>query len=231
MQMNNGGRTQTLEPIVTGASVLAVKYKDGVMVAADTLGSYGSLARFMHMERIKPVGMHTIVAASGEMSDFQQIMTYLEELVRNDVCIDDGFMIQSRELWNYLNRILYNRRSRVDPLWNDLIMIGWNAGKPFLGALDKLGTAFEDNYAATGYGMYLALPLLRAGWREDLTHDQAKALIEACMTVLVLRDARALNHIQIGTVTQEGVEVSKPYELNTQGRWDCGEVAIHDTAI
>ena len=36
---------RTQQPIVTGTSVLGIKYKDGVMLAADTLASYGSLAR------------------------------------------------------------------------------------------------------------------------------------------------------------------------------------------
>lgn len=29
--------------MVTGASVLAIKYKDGIMMASDTLGNYSSL--------------------------------------------------------------------------------------------------------------------------------------------------------------------------------------------
>ena len=37
-------RTQTLSPDVTGASVIAVKYDSGVLIAADTLGSFGSMA-------------------------------------------------------------------------------------------------------------------------------------------------------------------------------------------
>lgn len=40
------------DPIVTGASVLALRYKDGVMMAADTLASYGSLARFRNVQRL-----------------------------------------------------------------------------------------------------------------------------------------------------------------------------------
>ena len=36
----------TKQPIVTGTSVLAVQYADGIMMAADTLGSYGSLAKY-----------------------------------------------------------------------------------------------------------------------------------------------------------------------------------------
>ncbi len=39
-------REHTLKPIVTGSSVVGIKYRDGVMLAADTLASYGSLARY-----------------------------------------------------------------------------------------------------------------------------------------------------------------------------------------
>lgn len=35
-----------LSPIVTGATVVGLKYKDGVILAADTLASYGSEARY-----------------------------------------------------------------------------------------------------------------------------------------------------------------------------------------
>lgn len=104
-------------PIVTGTSVLAIKYKDGVMIASDTqglyytlfhfcrlshepydhlanvlwvaiglsflsdTGSYGSLARYTELRRIRRVGDYTMVAASGEYSDFQYIMDNLSELV------------------------------------------------------------------------------------------------------------------------------------------------------
>lgn len=34
-------------------------------------------------------------------------------------------------------------------------------GEPFLGAVDKLGTAYEDAAIATGLGAYMATPLLR----------------------------------------------------------------------
>lgn len=88
------------DPIVTGSSILAITYKDGVMMAADTLGmsvrcrmlprfvvhvastaSYGSLARFRDLRRIRTVGKNTIIGASGEYSDFQFIMHDLDDLV------------------------------------------------------------------------------------------------------------------------------------------------------
>jgi hypothetical protein len=45
-------RQHTQYPYVTGTSVLAVKYKDGVLIGCDTLGSYGSTKRYKSTQRI-----------------------------------------------------------------------------------------------------------------------------------------------------------------------------------
>lgn len=44
-------------PSVTGTSVLGLRFKDGVVIAADKLGSYGSMARFRDLSRILKVSM------------------------------------------------------------------------------------------------------------------------------------------------------------------------------
>lgn len=48
------------------------------MMSADTLASYGSLARFKDVQRLKPVGEYTVVGAGGDMSDFQYLEKTLE---------------------------------------------------------------------------------------------------------------------------------------------------------
>ena len=40
---------------MTGTSVLGLAFKDGVVIAADKLGSYGSMARFRNISRILKV--------------------------------------------------------------------------------------------------------------------------------------------------------------------------------
>jgi 20S proteasome subunit beta 7 len=49
-------------------------------MAADTLGSYGSLARFRDVERICTVGDHTLVGASGDIADFHAIKHMLDDI-------------------------------------------------------------------------------------------------------------------------------------------------------
>lgn len=65
------------QPIVTGTSVLAIKYKDGVMMAADCLASYGSLARFKDVQRITSLGSSTLMGTSGDLSDHQATIEML----------------------------------------------------------------------------------------------------------------------------------------------------------
>ena len=74
----------TLKPIVTGTSVVAVKFKNGVIMACDTLGSYGSLARYAKTDRIVKVGDFALVGADGDMSDFQEIKKIIQEIEFED---------------------------------------------------------------------------------------------------------------------------------------------------
>jgi 20S proteasome subunit beta 7 len=60
----------SLGAVNVGSSVLAVKYRDGVMIAADTAISYGSMRKEKDARRIKKLSNECIYASSGEMADF-----------------------------------------------------------------------------------------------------------------------------------------------------------------
>jgi len=219
----------TTRPIVTGTSVLGITYKNGVMLAADTLLSYGSMAKCKDARRLRVVNSHTLLGGGGEYSDFQSICDLLERNTLENRCTSDSLYDEegdeedAPEVWNYLRAVMYNRRSKMNPLWNDLIIGGYDPVKkePFLGLVDKIGTAYTDNILATGFGSYLATPLLREKWRPDLEEGEARALLEDCMRVLFYRDCRALNRIQIAKVEMDGSKkalVSEPFEIETS--WD-----------
>ena len=61
----------------------------------------------------------------------------------------------------------------------------------------------------------MALPLLRAGWRDDLTEAEARKLLEDSMRVLFYRDTRASSKINIGKADATGVAVGEPFQLET----------------
>ena len=94
----------------------------------------------------------------------------------------------------------------------------------FLAYVDLLGTTYSASTLATGYGAYIAQPLLRKaveGREDTLTEAEAVKIIEDSMKVLYYRDARSLNKYQIAKVTAEGVEISESRSAETQ--WSFAE--------
>ena len=206
------------------------------MMAADTLGagkdvtrytcrtnlsiaSYGSLARFKSIQRLEAVGDATVIGASGDMADFQHIKVLLDELIRDEFTAADEHDLGPAEIHEYLSRVLYARRSKMNPLWNSILVGGVRDGKKyvirgctmdpaliplfrrFLSYVDLLGTTYSASTLATGYGSYIAQPLLRKaveGREDTLTQDEARKIIEDCMRVLFYRDARSLNKVRPG---------------------------------
>eukprot|EP01147_Barroeca_monosierra_P006495 gene6495-9368_t len=205
-------RQRTLNPIVTGTSVLGIKFEGGVAIAADTLGSYGSLARFRNVSRLVKVGDATVVGGSGDIADFNMIRDYLNTLEIENREAQDGHEITPQAVHSYLTRVMYNRRSKFDPLWNTVLVGGMKKGVPYLAYTDKLGVAYEEQAISCGYGSYIALPLMREVIEkgEKLTKDDAVNLLQKCLQVLWYRDARSLNRYEIATITSDGVKVSQP---------------------
>eukprot|EP00484_Ammonia_sp_Unknown_P000739 CAMPEP_0197021276 /NCGR_PEP_ID=MMETSP1384-20130603/2165_1 /TAXON_ID=29189 /ORGANISM="Ammonia sp." /LENGTH=248 /DNA_ID=CAMNT_0042449063 /DNA_START=55 /DNA_END=801 /DNA_ORIENTATION=- len=223
--------THTTRPIVTGTSVVAIKTKSFVMMAADTLGSYGSLARFHDMKRVVSVGNNTILGAGGEISDFQKVSQYLQDLEEENYCYDDGVTLTAPEIHSYLTRICYNRRSRINPFYNQFAVGGVVSDSKgnkstYLGYTDLYGTTFTDNYVATGFGAHFAYPLLRKGYEDlngaDMTVDNARKLLADTMRVLFYRDCRTINKITFGVVDVNGVDISQPVALQTD--WNLEEI-------
>ena len=100
----------------------------------------------------------------------------------------------------YLCRVLYNRRCKMDPLWNSLAVAGVDAatGRPFLGTVGMLGTSYEDGHVATGFGNQLARPLMRARHSPEMSEADARALLRDCLRVLYYRDKQTMNKFQVG---------------------------------
>ncbi|KAL5019729.1 hypothetical protein ScPMuIL_002621 [Solemya velum] len=185
-----GSAKRTLQPIVTGTSVLGVKFDQGVIIAADMLGSYGSLARYRDFSRVSKVNNSTVIGCGGDIADFQFLKSIIEQRVIDEECLEDGFSYTPSSLFSWVTRVLYNRRSKFDPLWNTYIIGGVDEEKTFLGYVDKIGMSYQADSVASGYGAYMAQPM----------------------------DARSLNKYEVAIVTKDGVEIKSP--LTSETSWD-----------
>ncbi|KAL7271341.1 Proteasome subunit beta type-7 [Rhizina undulata] len=224
----NGPKQVTQSPIVTGTSVVAMKFNGGVVIAADNLASYGSLARFTDVERLKQVGTHTVVGAGGDISDMQHLYgKLLDALMTKEDYQNDGHILRASHVYSYLSRVFYHRRCKFDPLWNSVLVAGWDDGKPFLAAADLLGTTFSSPALATGFGAQLAVPILRKVCPDEaavakISREDAIKTVEECMKVLFYRDARSMNKYSMSIVTGVVTETDGKRQEQVDVEWRKG---------
>jgi len=225
---SNGPNQHTQQPVVTGTSVLALKFKDGVVIAADNLASYGSLARFTDVKRLRTFADTSVVGFGGDVSDMQYLDRLLNSLSIEEAYSTSGHTLNAKNLHTYLSKVLYKRRSDMNPLWNQLLVAGLDDdGAPFLASADLLGTTFSAPSLATGFGAHLAQPLLRKVAESEekaaqLSEQQAIEAVKECMKVLFYRDARSMDKYSIAVVKKDGISLKEDEKLESQS-WAFAE--------
>ena len=112
----------------------------------------------------------------------------------------------------------YNRRMKMNPIWCSTIVGGVSqaTGEVFLGMTDLYGTRVESDFLLTGLSAHYCQVLMQNGWRADMSEEEARKLLEDCMKVMFYRDKKALDKVQIGTVTAAGVTLHEPYRVETE---------------
>ncbi|KAJ2872937.1 Proteasome subunit beta type-7 [Coemansia aciculifera] len=124
--------------------------------AADCLASYGSLARLRNEKRLMSVDETTLLGVSGDMSDFQHMQHALESLLTQEYDMDDGQKLGTKSVYKCISNIMYNRRTKGNPLWNAYVIGGLDNGQKTLGFVDLYGTTYQSMTIATGFGGHLA---------------------------------------------------------------------------
>jgi 20S proteasome subunit beta 7 len=162
-------------------------------------------------------------------------MQYLDRLLNtlnineNYSSSDEATQLSAKNLYTYLSKVMYKRRTDFNPLWNALLIAGLDDNKkPFLASVDLLGTTFSAPTLATGFGAHLAQPILRRAVPDEeaaakLTKEEAIATIKECMKVLFYRDARSSDNYSIAVVEAEsGVDLKENEKLENQS-WAFAE--------
>ena len=87
-----------------------------------------------------------LLAAGGDYSDFQQMLKIISASAVEEYTMDDGATMSASAMHHWLTRIMYQRRSKIDPLWNTIVIAGVKDGQSYLGTTDLYGTMYTDDF-------------------------------------------------------------------------------------
>ncbi|MFW9813068.1 MAG: proteasome subunit beta [Candidatus Thorarchaeota archaeon] len=186
----------------TGATVVGIKCSDGVVIATDSLITWGT--HILSEKGVKAFKLteNIILASAGLTSDYQMLVNLLQARIKLYE-LNEKRDITVKALSKMLANTLYARR--MAPLYVQTVVVGYDNEGPQLFSLDMGGSLIPDDFTATGSGTAPAYGVLEDGFRPDLTVKDAEAIAISAVKAGIARDAQSGGDIRIMSVTKSGV--------------------------
>ncbi|MBN1801935.1 MAG: proteasome subunit beta [Candidatus Lokiarchaeota archaeon] len=191
------------EIMVPGAAGVAIKCKDGVVLANDNRATWGYTVSNKNTKKVFKITENIGMTAYGLIGDYQMLVKILRAQA-NLYTLDAGDKITTKSMGKMVSNFLYSRK--MYPLYTNLVIAGVDDDGPKLYTLDAIGSLIPDDYGTTGTSMLLSIGILEAEYKPDLTVAQGEKLVEKTVRNSIKRDAMSGNGIDILTITASGAK-------------------------
>jgi proteasome beta subunit len=186
----------------TGATVVGIKCKDGVVVATDSLITWGAMVLTEKGVKAFKLTDTIVLASAGLTSDYQMLVNRLQAEIK----IYE--MRQKREitvkaLSKMVSNLLYSRK--LAPLYVQTVIVGVDDNGPQLFTLDMGGSLIPEEFTAAGSGTATAYGVLEKDYKEGLTVKEAEPIAIRAVKAAIARDVQSGGDIRVMSVTDSGV--------------------------
>lgn len=190
----------------TGTTIVGVKCKEGVVLAADTRSTQDLVAD-KNCEKIHFIAPNITCCGAGTAADNEY---YTKKL--------------SAEL--KLLRMNYNRESKVSVMVSKasmhlfqhggnlgvyLIIAGYDCNGPHLCQVSATGYVNYDNFMSMGSGSVAAYSVLETGYRDDLQLEEAKQLAVEAIKAGITYDLGSGSNVDIVILTKGDTQYLRNY--------------------
>jgi proteasome beta subunit len=187
---------------IPGATTIGVVCANGIILASEKRVTYGYLVVSKGVKKVFKITDQIGAACAGLVGDMQ-ILTREVEAQASLFSMDVGRKISVRSAAKLMSVILFNRR--YAPLITQTIVGGLDEEGPSLYVLDVLGSLIPDKYAVVGSGTEIAMGVLEEGYKEELSIEEAKALVTRAIKSAISRDAMSGDGIDFLIITKDGI--------------------------
>lgn len=181
-----------------GATVVGISYNEGVLLAAEKRVSFGNFVVNKNIKKTFSVTDHVGAACAGMVADMQILVRQVEALAKIRK-LETRRNVPPNSVAKLMSVIMFERR--YFPLLTQVIVGGINQ-KPEVYTLDPLGSVLPDDYAAVGTGAELALGIMDAEFKPDMSEEKVRELATRAIKVAIQRDAASGDGIDILYVTR-----------------------------
>lgn len=213
-----------MQVITSSGAIVASKYDGGILLASDMSITYGSMFRYSNVSHFVEVAPKIIIGATGEFADFQQLIDIIKNIILQEQCKHNGEFLTPSEVHTYIKRLMYQRRSKMQPFSCRVVVAGLNPdGSKFLACTDPYGASWETDYLGTGMGKYLQG--LQVSEVANGSFEDVKKGITEVFRAVNARTTIANGKVEFVTISQDGINRLEPEEISpsweiVEGTWD-----------
>lgn len=191
----------------TGTTIVAVVYKDGVVLGADTRATSGSEVAEKNCEKIHYLAPNLMCCGAGTAADTEmitQMMASQLELLRMNT------HSQSRVVTacTLLKRRLYRYQGYISAA---LILGGCDLNGPAVYQIHPHGSTAKLNYTTMGSGSLAAMAIMESSWKEDMTEAEAVELVQRSIGAGIFNDLGSGSNVDLCVLRMDG---TKDYRRN-----------------
>jgi proteasome beta subunit len=189
------------EEVHVGATAVGIKVDEGVVLAAEKRVSYGFYTLSKTGKKVFIIDDRLAIASAGIIADMQTLAKILKLNARSYE-LDMKKKPTVKAMAKLLSVVMFSRRFM--PFFAEVLVGGVDEEGSHLIVMDPLGSLIEDNYAALGTGAKVAIGILDAAYRPDMTLPEAKKLAAQAIKAAIERDPVSGGGIDIAVVDKNG---------------------------
>jgi len=185
-----------------GATAIGITCTDGIVLAAEKRVSYGNFVVNKTTKKIFPITPSVAAACAGMVADMQVLVRQVAALskIRR---LETRREVATNSVAKLMSVIMFERR--YFPLLTQVVVGGIDPN-PSIYTLDPLGSLLPDDYAAVGTGAEMALGVLDAEYKKEMTRTAAKNLAVKSITSSIQRDSASGDGIDLLVISKKGIE-------------------------
>jgi proteasome beta subunit len=185
-----------------GATAVGITHQDGIILAAEKRISYGNFVVNKNTKKIFQITDRVASACAGMVADMQVLTRQVGALAKIRR-LETRRDMATNSVAKLMSVIMFERR--YFPLLTQVI-VGGVQTTPEIYTLDPLGSLLPDNYAAVGTGAEMALGIIDAEYKKNMSEETSKKLAIKAIKSSIQRDSASGDGIDVLTITKKGIE-------------------------
>eukprot|EP00992_Anisonema_acinus_P015887 TRINITY_DN9935_c0_g1_i1.p1 TRINITY_DN9935_c0_g1~~TRINITY_DN9935_c0_g1_i1.p1 ORF type:complete len:267 (-),score=46.67 TRINITY_DN9935_c0_g1_i1:99-899(-) len=202
------GVVPTMKARKTGTTICGTVFKDGVVLAADTRSTAGSVVADKNCEKIHYIAPNIYCCGAGTAADTEAVTSMISSnlaLMR----LQMGKQSRVKTAQHMLAQHLFRYQGHVSAA---LVLGGVDVEGPYLSTVAPHGSVDRLPFVTMGSGSLAAMAELEAGFKDDMTEDEAVRLVQQAILRGIFEDLGSGSNVDIMIIRKDGAEARRNFD-------------------